>query len=117
MLPWSRGYDTTLRRWQPRFESGWEHWDGHTATVEPEQTVMRRCLAHGEQRQVVNPVSLGPCPSRPNRKARWMAAKILTWSIIILIVVWIFSNPAGAGSDVHKWAGDLVGFFTHVSKG
>jgi cytochrome b len=46
-----------------------------------------------------------------------MAAKMITWSLIILIVIWIFSNPTGAGSDVHRWVGDLVGFFTHVAKG
>lgn len=38
-----------------RFDSGRGHRGGHTATVEPEHTVMRRCLAHGEQRQLVNP--------------------------------------------------------------
>lgn len=46
-----------------------------------------------------------------------MGSKILFWSIIILIVIWIFSNPTGAGSDVHKWVGDVVAFFTHTAKG
>lgn len=37
--------------------------------------------------------------------------------IVILVIVWIASNPSGAGSDVHKWVNDIFTFFSHIAKG
>lgn len=41
--------------------------------------------------------------------------RILGWIAIILIVVWILSNPAGAGSTVHAWITGIVDFFAHIA--
>ncbi len=39
------------------------------------------------------------------------------WAIVILIVIWVISNPSRAGSDVHTWATDIVSFFSHLASG
>ena len=46
-----------------------------------------------------------------------MTSKIVGWVIVILIVVWIVSDPSRAGADVHRWATDIVSFFTHLANG
>ena len=46
-----------------------------------------------------------------------MITKILTWAAIILVVVWIISSPAKAGTDVHNWIANLVTFFTNLANG
>ena len=46
-----------------------------------------------------------------------MITKILTWVAIIVVVVWIVSNPAKAGTDVHNWITSIVSFFTSLANG
>lgn len=46
-----------------------------------------------------------------------MITKILTWAAIILVVVWIISNPSKAGTDVHNWITNIVTFFTSLANG
>lgn len=46
-----------------------------------------------------------------------MIGKIIGWIIIILIVVWVISNPTGAGHAVHTWITDILSFFTHLASG
>lgn len=46
-----------------------------------------------------------------------MLTKALTWMVVILIVIWVVSNPAQAGDDVHNWAASVVAFFTHLARG
>lgn len=46
-----------------------------------------------------------------------MMSRLIGWAIVILIVVWIVSNPAAAGTSVHGWASDAVAFFTHLARG
>jgi len=44
-----------------------------------------------------------------------MLRKVLGWAAVILIVVWIVSNPAVAGNSVHAWVTDIVTFFRHLA--
>jgi len=46
-----------------------------------------------------------------------LAAKIIGWAVVILIVIWIISNPTAAGTSVHTWITDIVSFFTHLARG
>ena len=46
-----------------------------------------------------------------------MIAKIAGWIVGILIIVWIVTNPAAAGNDVHAWISDIVSFFSHLASG
>ena len=46
-----------------------------------------------------------------------MVAKIIGWVVIILIVVWVLSNPSGAGSTVHGWITGIISFFQHLASG
>jgi hypothetical protein len=46
-----------------------------------------------------------------------MMRTIVGWAVVILIVVWIVSNPTAAGTSVHGWAADAVAFFTHLARG
>ena len=46
-----------------------------------------------------------------------MVGKIIGWIVGILIIIWIVSNPAGAGHDVHLWINDVVSFFSHLANG
>jgi hypothetical protein len=46
-----------------------------------------------------------------------VVAKILTWAAVILVVVWIISNPAKAGTDIHSWIANLVTFFQSLANG
>jgi hypothetical protein len=39
------------------------------------------------------------------------------WAIVLLIVIWVISNPARAGTDVHNWAADILSFFSHLAGG
>lgn len=50
-------------------------------------------------------------------EADHLVAKIIGWIVIILIVVWILSNPAGAGSTVHSWITGIISFFQHLASG
>ena len=46
-----------------------------------------------------------------------MVSKIVGWIVIILIVVWILSNPSGAGSTVHGWITGIISFFQPLAGG
>jgi hypothetical protein len=46
-----------------------------------------------------------------------LAGKVLTWALVILIVIWVISNPTAAGSQVHSWITDISNFFTHLARG
>ena len=35
----------------------------------------------------------------------------------IIILIWVFSNPALAGTDVHNWWTGALAFFGHAAKG
>lgn len=43
---------------------------------------------------------------------RWISIIIL-----ILVIIWILSDPSTAGSDVHRWVNDIFTFFSHTTKG
>jgi uncharacterized membrane protein len=51
------------------------------------------------------------------READRLAAKIIGWIVVILIVIWIISDPTAAGTSVHNWITDIVSFFTHLARG
>jgi hypothetical protein len=44
-------------------------------------------------------------------------SKIIGWIVVILIVVWVVSNPSGAGTSVHGWITDVISFFQHLATG
>ena len=46
-----------------------------------------------------------------------MLAKIMGWTVGILVIVWIVSTPTGAGNDVHSWVSGILSFFQHLSRG
>jgi hypothetical protein len=46
-----------------------------------------------------------------------LVAKIIGWVVVILIIVWIFSDPTAAGTSVHNWITDVVTFFDHLARG
>ena len=46
-----------------------------------------------------------------------MVGKLIGWIVGILIVIWIVSNPTGAGNDVHGWINDVTAFFGHLANG
>jgi hypothetical protein len=46
-----------------------------------------------------------------------LLSKILGWVVGILIVIWIVSNPGGAGNSVHGWISDVYSFFQHLASG
>jgi hypothetical protein len=51
------------------------------------------------------------------READRLVAKIIGWVVVILIVIWIISDPTAAGTSVHNWITDIVSFFTHLARG
>lgn len=61
-----------------------------------------------------------PCPGKvplAGRRADYLITKIIGWIVIILIVVWVLSNPAAAGSTVHGWITGIISFFQHLAGG
>jgi hypothetical protein len=46
-----------------------------------------------------------------------LLGKIVGWIVGILIIVWIISDPAGTGAEVHGWIGDVISFFTNLAHG
>jgi hypothetical protein len=44
-----------------------------------------------------------------------MLQKIVGWIIVVLIVVWIVSNPSSAGDTVHGWITGIIDFFRHLA--
>jgi hypothetical protein len=43
--------------------------------------------------------------------------KIIGWVVVILIVIWVVSNPGAAGNSVHDWIADIISFFQHLANG
>lgn len=58
-----------------------------------------------------------PCWLRQSMGGKPLITKIAGWVVVILIVVWIISDPSGAGADVHGWINDIISFFTHLAHG
>jgi hypothetical protein len=54
-------------------------------------------------------------PSAAGREARAVLQKVLSWIVVVLIVVWIVSNPAAAGNTVHTWVTGIITFFQHLA--
>ena len=46
-----------------------------------------------------------------------MIHKIVGWIVVILIIAWIISDPARAGTDWHIWATSMGSFFSHLTGG
>ena len=46
-----------------------------------------------------------------------MLGKVLGWGVVILIIIWVVSNPGAAGNSVHSWIGDVFSFFQHLARG
>ena len=46
-----------------------------------------------------------------------MLTKVIGFAVVVLIVVWVVSTPAGAGTDVHNWVSAILDFFSHLAKG
>jgi len=46
-----------------------------------------------------------------------LVGKVVGWAILILIIVWIISNPSHAGAEVHSWITGVVSFFSHLANG
>lgn len=65
----------------------------------------------------VNPLWPGEAPTTGQERGKRLAGKILTWALVILIVIWVISNPTAAGSQVHSWITDISNFFTHLARG
>jgi hypothetical protein len=51
----------------------------------------------------------------PAREARPLLSKIIGVIVVVLIIVWIVSNPASAGDTVHSWISGLITFFHHLA--
>jgi hypothetical protein len=49
------------------------------------------------------------------REAGDVLQRTLGIAIVILIVVWIVANPAGAGDSVHSWITGIITFFKHLA--
>jgi len=45
---------------------------------------------------------------------RGIFQRILMWTIVILVVVWILSDPGAAGKAVHQWVNGLISFFNSL---
>jgi len=46
-----------------------------------------------------------------------LVGKVIGWVILILVIVWIISDPAKAGAEVHSWITGVVSFFSHLANG
>ena len=62
-------------------------------------------------------IARGKKSSGLGREEDHLVQKILGWAAVILIVVWVLSNPAGAGNTVHSWVTGTVSFFQHLASG
>jgi len=69
-----------------------------------------------------NPLRLGTVGRRSDGGAKRggseeirLLSRLIGIIITILIIVWIVSNPATAGNDVHGWIAGIFVFFHHVS--
>jgi hypothetical protein len=41
--------------------------------------------------------------------------KLIGVIVTVLVLVWIISNPAGAGNMVHDWIAGIITFFAHLA--
>lgn len=46
-----------------------------------------------------------------------MLAKVLGWIVVVIIVVFIITNPVEAGNLVREWINAIITFFTHLAGG
>lgn len=46
---------------------------------------------------------------------RALLQRILGFAVLILIIVWIVSDPASAGDTVHSWISGIITFFHHIA--
>lgn len=44
-----------------------------------------------------------------------MIGRLIGVIVTVLILVWIISDPAGAGNSVHGWVSGIVTFFQHLA--
>jgi hypothetical protein len=51
----------------------------------------------------------------PYRRGERLLSKVVGWIIVILLIVWIITDPARAGIDWHIWATNLGIFFSHLA--
>jgi hypothetical protein len=52
---------------------------------------------------------------RPSQEAGALLQKILGISVALLIIIWIVSDPSGAGNTVHSWITGIITFFKHIA--
>jgi hypothetical protein len=43
-----------------------------------------------------------------------MLQRVISVAIVILIAIWILSNPAAAGDTIHGWITGVITFFHHL---
>ena len=55
------------------------------------------------------------CRGRPCEEVKALLSRVFGIIVAILIIVWIVSNPAGAGDSVHGWVAGIFTFFRHLS--
>jgi hypothetical protein len=48
-------------------------------------------------------------------KGDGLLSKLIGVIVTILVLVWIISNPAGAGDAVHSWIFGIIDFFRHLT--
>ncbi|HEY2505154.1 MAG TPA: hypothetical protein VGI58_01440 [Streptosporangiaceae bacterium] len=44
-----------------------------------------------------------------------MLQRTLGIAVVILVIVWIVSDPASAGDTVHSWISGIITFFHHIA--
>ena len=49
------------------------------------------------------------------RGERLHLSKVMAWIVVILLIIWIFSDPSRAGHDARVWATNLGSFFTQIT--
>jgi hypothetical protein len=50
------------------------------------------------------------------RNRGWpLLQKLMGVIVTVLVLVWIISNPAGAGNMVHDWIAGIITFFAHLA--
>jgi hypothetical protein len=60
-------------------------------------------------------VQPGPIPWVPTERSEIMLKTTVVTLVAVLVVVWIVSAPAAAGSDVHTWIEGILTFFRHMA--
>jgi hypothetical protein len=44
-----------------------------------------------------------------------LIGKIAGWLIVIMIAVWVVTNPVGAGHAIHQWVSSIFAFFSALT--